>query len=90
MLLIVLLASVALSIAIARTILAWTFHLMNAGLPCAFHWKPVAFAAAVFWFWYLAPVIAESRAATTVIRLVAIHAVHDQGYRQVFGSEPSR
>ena len=48
LLLIVLLASVALSIAIARTILAWTFHLMNAGLPCAFHWKPVAFAAAVY------------------------------------------
>jgi hypothetical protein len=67
--LITIIASVVLAVAIARAILACTLHLMHEGLPFPFHWKPVIFAAALFWFWYLAPAIAESHAATTVIRL---------------------
>ena len=70
--LITIIASVALAVAIARAILVCTLHLMHEGLPFPFHWRPVIFAAALFWFWYLAPAIAESHAATTVIRLVSI------------------
>jgi hypothetical protein len=65
-------ASVALAAVIARTALACTIHLMHSGLPFVFHWRPVIFTAALFWCWYLAPAIAESRAATTVIRFVSI------------------
>ena len=33
------------------------------------HWRPVIFVAALFWFWYLAPVVVESRALVRVILL---------------------
>ena len=78
LLLIALLASVALAIGIGRLALAVSFHLMHEGFPCTFHWRPVVFAAALFWFWYLAPVMAESRAATAVIRFVSIQTAPDQ------------
>jgi len=51
-------ASAALAAAIAQTVLACTIYVMRNGLPCTLHWRPVIFAAALFWFWYLAPVIA--------------------------------
>jgi hypothetical protein len=51
-------ASAALAAAIAQTVLACTIYVMRKGLPCTLHWRPVIFAAALFWFWYLAPVIA--------------------------------
>ena len=51
-------ASVALAAVIARTVLAYTIYMMRNGLPCTLHWRPVIFAAALFWFWYLAPAIA--------------------------------
>ena len=51
-------ASVALAAVIAQTVLACTIYMMRNGLPCTLHWRPVIFAAALFWFWYLAPVIA--------------------------------
>ena len=65
-------ASVAVAALIARMILGCAIQLMHSGLPFAFHWRPVIFTAALFWCWYLAPAIAESRAATTVIRFVSI------------------
>lgn len=72
-------ASVLLAIAIARATLSFTFHLMNQGLPCAFHWRPVLFVTAVFWCWYLAPAFAESRAVNSVIHFVNVTASTDQG-----------
>ena len=51
-------ASAALAAAIAQTVLASTIYLMRNGLPFTLHWRPVIFAAALFWFWYLAPAIA--------------------------------
>jgi hypothetical protein len=53
-------ASAALAAAIAQTVLACTIYLMRNGLPCTLHWRPVIFAAALFWFWYLAPAIAKA------------------------------
>jgi hypothetical protein len=78
LLLVAVLAGAALAILIGRTILACTIHLMHAGLPCTFHWRPVVFTAALFWFWYLAPAIGESRAATSVIKLVRLDASQTQ------------
>jgi len=51
-------ASAALAAAIAKTALACTIHVMRNGLPFTLHWRPVIFAAALFWFWYLVPAIA--------------------------------
>ena len=51
-------ASAALAAAVAQTVLGCTIYVMRNGLPCTLHWRPVIFVAAVFWFWYLAPVIA--------------------------------
>jgi len=76
LLFIAILASIALAIAMARVVLSCVFHLMHEGLPFAFHWRPVIFTSALFWCWYLAPSIAQSRAVTTVIRLVSIDTVH--------------
>jgi hypothetical protein len=39
-------------------------------LPFVFYWRRVAFATLLFWMWYLTPAIAESRAATRVMRLL--------------------
>jgi hypothetical protein len=33
-------------------------------------WRAIGFAAALFWFWYLAPAALESRALVRVIRLL--------------------
>jgi hypothetical protein len=31
------------------------------------HWRPVVFVSSLFWFWYLAPAVVESRALERVI-----------------------
>jgi len=51
-------ASAAFAAVMAQVVLAGTIYLMRNGLPCTIHWRPVLFAAALFWFWYLAPAIA--------------------------------
>jgi len=84
------LASVALAIAIARVTLAVAFHLMHDGLPCTFHWRPVIFTSALFWCWYLAPAIAESRAVTTVIRLVSTDTAHNRAMEPGVRTAPFR
>ena len=56
-------ASVALAAAIAQMVLASTIYMMRNGLPCTLHWRRVIFAAALFWFWYLAPAIAAKAVA---------------------------
>jgi hypothetical protein len=32
-------------------------------------WRAIGFAAALFWFWYLEPVVVESRTLARVIQL---------------------
>jgi hypothetical protein len=72
MLLLVALAfSVVLSLAISRIFLGCVFHLMTyRTLPFVFYWRRVMFATALFWLWYLTPMIASSHAATRVIELL--------------------
>ena len=71
LLLLTLVASLGLSLAIARIFLECVFHLMaHRGLPFVFYWRRVAFATALFWMWYLTPAIAASHAATRVMRLL--------------------
>jgi hypothetical protein len=65
--------SVAVAFLACRACLAGLFAVMNrSGLPFIFHWKRVVFASALFWFWYLTPVLASSDAATRIIRLIAL------------------
>jgi len=64
--------SVAIAFAIAAAALECLLAIMTTGsLPFVFHWRQVIFASILFWMWYLTPVVAESRAAVTVIRLLA-------------------
>ena len=71
MLLLVLLASLALSLGISRIFLGTVFHVMTHGrLPFVFYWRRVVFATALFWLWYLTPTIAASQAATRVLQLL--------------------
>ena len=63
--------SLGLSLAISRLFLGAVFHLMTHGrLPFVFYWRRVIFATALFWLWYLTPMIAASHAATRVIQLL--------------------
>ena len=63
--------SLGLSLAIARIFLGTVFRLMTHGpLQITFHWRPVIFATALFWIWYLTPAIAQSQAATRVLQLL--------------------
>jgi hypothetical protein len=39
-------------------------------LPFVFHWRRVMFATALFWLWYLTPMVASSHAAFSVIRFL--------------------
>ena len=71
LLLLTLVASLGLSLVIARIFLECVFHLMTyRSLPFVFYWRRVAFATALFWMWYLTPAIAQSHAATRVMRLL--------------------
>ena len=71
LLLLTLVASLGLSLAIARIFLECVFHLMaHRGLPFVFYWRRVVFATVLFWMWYLTPAIAASHAATRVMRLL--------------------
>lgn len=63
--------SLGLSLAISRAFLSCVFHVMTHGqLPFVFYWRRVAFATALFWLWYLTPMVASSQAATTVMRFL--------------------
>jgi hypothetical protein len=60
-----------LSLAISRIFLGCIFHVMTHGsLPFVFYWRRVMFATALFWLWYLTPMVASSHAATRVIRFL--------------------
>ena len=63
--------SVGISLAISRFFLGCVFHLMtHRTLPFVFYWRRVMFATALFWLWYLTPMVASSQAATTVMRFL--------------------
>ena len=63
--------SLGLSLVISRVFLGCVFHLMTHGrLPFVFYWRRVIFATALFWLWYLTPMIAASHAATRVFQLL--------------------
>jgi len=63
--------SLGLSLAISRIFLECVFHVMTHGrLPFVFHWRRVMFATALFWLWYLTPMVASSHAAFSVIRFL--------------------
>ena len=64
LLVIVFLASAALAVAGARGALAVIFHMM--ANPVSIRWGRVVFAAAVFWFWYLVPAVADTLPLATV------------------------
>jgi hypothetical protein len=71
LLLVTLALTVVLSLAISRIFLGCVFYLMtNRTLPFVFYWRRVMFATALFWLWYLTPIIASSHAATRVIELL--------------------
>jgi hypothetical protein len=60
-----------LSLVISRIFLGCVFHVMTHGsLPFVFYWRRVMFATALFWLWYLTPMVASSHAATRVIRFL--------------------
>ena len=60
LLLIVLLASSALAVVAARGMLLVIFHLMNNPSAIQVHWGRVAFAGALFWFWYFSPKVVDT------------------------------
>jgi hypothetical protein len=63
--------SLGISLAIARVFLGCVFHVMtHGGLPFVFYWRRVIFATALFWLWYLTPMVASSQAAASVIRFL--------------------
>ena len=62
---------VGLTVGIARALLACLFCVMTRrSLPFVFYWRRVIFVSALFWFWYLTPAIAGSRATTRVMLLL--------------------
>jgi len=67
-----LMLSVVFALIASRILLGGVLALMSgAPLPFVFHWKRVVFASALFWFWYLTPVVAASEAATRLLQLFA-------------------
>jgi len=63
--------SLGLSLAISRVFLGCDFHVMTHGrLPFVFYWRRVIFATALFWLWYLTPMVASSHAAVSVMRFL--------------------
>ena len=66
--------SVVVALLASRVLLGGLLALMSgAALPFVFHWKRVVFASALFWFWYLTPVLASSDAAARIFRLFSSH-----------------
>ena len=62
--------SVVIALVVSRILLGTLFALMSgAPLPFIFHWRRVVFASALFWFWYLTPVLAASDTAARLLRL---------------------
>jgi hypothetical protein len=58
-LLVMIVASMALAVMGARAMLVAVLHVMaHPPAPVRIRWGGVAFCAALFWFWYLAPGIA--------------------------------
>ena len=60
LLLIVLLVSFAFAVVAARGMMLALFHLMNNPKAIQIHWGRVAFAGALFWFWYFSPKVVET------------------------------
>ena len=64
--------SVLIALGVCRLLLGGLFAWMSgATLPFVFHWKRVVFASALFWFWYLPPVLAASETAARLLRLLS-------------------
>jgi hypothetical protein len=64
--------SAIIAFGICRVLLGGLFALMSGTtLPFVFHWKRVVFASALFWFWYLTPVLAANGTAARILRLLA-------------------
>lgn len=62
--------SVVIALVASRILLGGLFALMSGTtLPFVFHWRRVVFASALFWFWYLTPVVAASETAARLLRL---------------------
>ena len=71
LLLATLVLSMGLALAISRIFLTCVFHLMTQRtLPFVFYWRRVMFATALFWLWYLTPMVASSHAAVNVMRFL--------------------
>jgi hypothetical protein len=68
----VLVLALGAAVLAARGLLGMVFHLMQQRrAPAVVHWRPVVFCAAVFWFWYLTPGLADSPALGRVLDLLS-------------------
>ena len=65
-----LILSVVVALVASRIFLGGVLALMSgATLPFVFHWRRVVFVSALFWFWYLTPVLAASDTAARLFRI---------------------
>ena len=39
-------------------------------LRITMHWRPIGFVVALFWFWYLGPIVAQSAALARALAFV--------------------
>jgi len=64
--------SVVVALGVSRVLLGGLLALMSgASLPFVFYWRRVIFASALFWFWYLTPVLAASDTAARLFRILS-------------------
>lgn len=68
----VLVLALGAAVLAARGLLGMIFHLMQPRrAPVVLHWRPVVFGAAIFWFWYLTPALADSPALARMLDLLS-------------------
>jgi hypothetical protein len=61
-----------IAFASAKGTLSLIFHFMSGKpLPFVMHWKPLFFVVALFWCWYLAPSVLESRGLARFVVFLA-------------------